>query len=72
MKALNALRIAGQEVLPVVEGGKGMSVSNGESSGAWADAGGEPPSDGAANSATDHPIPASLFLKAVMMRVTPC
>ena len=32
--------ISGQEVLPLVEGGKGISVSNGESSGAWAAAGG--------------------------------
>ena len=36
MKALNALVISGREVLPLVEGGKGISVSNGESSGAWA------------------------------------
>jgi NAD(P)H-dependent flavin oxidoreductase YrpB (nitropropane dioxygenase family) len=32
--------ISGREVLPIVEGGKGISVSNGESSGAWASAGG--------------------------------
>ena len=32
--------ISGKEVLPLVEGGKGISVSNGESSGAWADANG--------------------------------
>ncbi|MDE1901145.1 MAG: nitronate monooxygenase [Alphaproteobacteria bacterium] len=32
--------MSGREVLPVVEGGKGISVSNGESSGAWAAAGG--------------------------------
>lgn len=31
--------ISGREVLPLVEGGKGISVSNGESSGAWAAAG---------------------------------
>jgi nitronate monooxygenase len=36
VKALNALLISGREVLPLVEGGKGISVSNGESSGAWA------------------------------------
>ena len=35
MKALNALRLAGKEVLPLIEGGKGISVSNGESTGAW-------------------------------------
>ncbi|GIL39270.1 NAD(P)H-dependent flavin oxidoreductase [Roseiterribacter gracilis] len=40
MKPLNPLRISGREVLPIVEGGKGVSVSNGESSGAWAAAGG--------------------------------
>jgi NAD(P)H-dependent flavin oxidoreductase YrpB (nitropropane dioxygenase family) len=32
--------ISGREVLPLIEGGKGISVSNGESSGAWAAAGG--------------------------------
>lgn len=37
---LNPLVIAGKEVLPIVEGGKGVSVSTGESSGAWAKAGG--------------------------------
>jgi len=36
VKALNGLVISGREVLPLVEGGKGISVSNGESSGAWA------------------------------------
>lgn len=40
MKALNAIMISGREVLPLFEGGKGISVSNGESSGAWAAAGG--------------------------------
>ncbi|MFZ5790268.1 MAG: NAD(P)H-dependent flavin oxidoreductase [Pseudomonadota bacterium] len=40
MKALPPLVISGKEVLPLVEGGKGISVSNGESSGAWAAAGG--------------------------------
>ena len=40
MKALNPLVISGREVLPLVEGGKGISVSNGESSGAWAASGG--------------------------------
>jgi NAD(P)H-dependent flavin oxidoreductase YrpB (nitropropane dioxygenase family) len=32
--------ISGREVLPLIEGGKGISVSNGVSSGAWAAAGG--------------------------------
>lgn len=36
MKSLNAILLSGREVLPLVEGGKGISVSNGESSGAWA------------------------------------
>ncbi|MBM3585558.1 MAG: nitronate monooxygenase [Alphaproteobacteria bacterium] len=40
MKALNPIVISNREVLPLVEGGKGISVSNGESSGAWAAAGG--------------------------------
>ena len=40
MKPLNSLVISGREVLPLVEGGKGIAVSNGESSGAWAGAGG--------------------------------
>lgn len=40
MKALGSVVISGREVLPLVEGGKGISVSNGESSGAWAEAGG--------------------------------
>jgi nitronate monooxygenase len=40
VKPLNPLVISGYEVLPLVEGGKGISVSNGESSGAWAAAGG--------------------------------
>ncbi len=38
--ALNPLIISGREVMPFVEGGKGISVSNGESSGAWAASGG--------------------------------
>ncbi|MBV9378024.1 MAG: nitronate monooxygenase [Alphaproteobacteria bacterium] len=40
MKPLHPLVISGREVLPLVEGGKGISVSNGESSGAWAATGG--------------------------------
>ena len=36
MKALNPIVLSGREVLPLVEGGKGISVSNGISSGAWA------------------------------------
>ncbi len=38
--ALNPLLISGKEVLPLIEGGKGVAVSNGQSSGAWAAAGG--------------------------------
>jgi len=40
MKPLKSLVISGRETLPLIEGGKGISVSNGESSGAWASAGG--------------------------------
>jgi NAD(P)H-dependent flavin oxidoreductase YrpB (nitropropane dioxygenase family) len=40
LKPLPPLMISGREVLPLVEGGKGISISNGESSGAWAAAGG--------------------------------
>ncbi len=39
MKALNSLMMSGAEVLPIVEGGKGVSVSNGLSAGAFAAAG---------------------------------
>ena len=40
MRALNSIRMGGKEVLPLVEGGKGVSATNGDSSGAWAAAGG--------------------------------
>jgi nitronate monooxygenase len=40
VRPLNPLVISGREVLPLVEGGKGISVSNGESSGPWAACGG--------------------------------
>ena len=40
MKTINAIRMAGQEILPLVEGGKGVSVSTGISSGHWAASGG--------------------------------
>ncbi len=40
MRPLKPLVISGREVLPLVEGGKGIAISNGESSGAWAAAGG--------------------------------
>ncbi len=36
MKSFQRIVISGKEVLPLVEGGKGISISNGESSGAWA------------------------------------
>jgi len=39
LRSLIPLVISGREVLPLVEGGKGISVSNGESSGAWAASG---------------------------------
>jgi NAD(P)H-dependent flavin oxidoreductase YrpB (nitropropane dioxygenase family) len=40
VQPLKPLVLSGREVLPLVEGGKGISVSNGESSGAWAASGG--------------------------------
>lgn len=40
MKPLSPVVLCGKEILPLVEGGKGIAVSNGESSGAWAAAGG--------------------------------
>lgn len=40
LKGLKPLKISGKEVLPLIEGGKGISVSNGTSSGAWSAAGG--------------------------------
>jgi nitronate monooxygenase len=40
MKALNAIRMGGVEVLPLVEGGKGVAVSDGNSCGHWAASGG--------------------------------
>ena len=39
-KGLNAIRMGGRDVLPLVEGGKGVSATNHMSSGAWAAAGG--------------------------------
>jgi NAD(P)H-dependent flavin oxidoreductase YrpB (nitropropane dioxygenase family) len=40
VKALNAIKMSGREVLPLIEGGKGIGVTTGLSSGAWAAAGG--------------------------------
>ncbi len=40
MKAVNGIRMGGVDVLPLIEGGKGIGVSNGISSGHWAEAGG--------------------------------
>lgn len=40
VKPLKTLMMSGREVLPLVEGGKGISVSSGLSSGAWAAANG--------------------------------
>ncbi len=37
---LKPITMSGAEVLPLIEGGKGVAVSTGESSGAWAKAGG--------------------------------
>ncbi len=40
MKALNAIRMGGVDVLPLIEGGKGVAVSNGVTCGSWAACGG--------------------------------
>ncbi len=40
MKPLNSMSISGADVLPLVEGGKGVAVSNGLTAGSWAKAGG--------------------------------
>src|SRR6195952_1454617 len=40
MRAINAIRMGGADVLPLVEGGKGVSISNGLSAGNWALMGG--------------------------------
>ena len=40
MKTINAIRMGGVDVLPLVEGGKGVGVSTGTSSGHWAATGG--------------------------------
>ncbi|MHA1539314.1 MAG: NAD(P)H-dependent flavin oxidoreductase [Alphaproteobacteria bacterium] len=40
MKSLKPVMISGKEILPLIEGGKGISVTKGASSGAWAAAGG--------------------------------
>ena len=40
MKLINAIRMGGMDVLPLVEGGKGISISNGVSSGNWGFTGG--------------------------------
>lgn len=37
---LNSIRLAGKDVLPIIEGGKGVAISAGASSGPWAAAGG--------------------------------
>ena len=40
MQTINAIRMGGAEVLPLVEGGKGVAISNGITAGHWAAAGG--------------------------------
>ncbi|MFC3050329.1 NAD(P)H-dependent flavin oxidoreductase [Kordiimonas pumila] len=37
---LNSIRLGGKEILPLIEGGKGVAISTGASSGPWAAAGG--------------------------------
>lgn len=40
LTGLKSLKLSGRDVLPLVEGGKGVSITTGASSGAWAAAGG--------------------------------
>ena len=40
MKAIDAIRMGGIDVLPVIEGGKGVAISNGATCGHWAASGG--------------------------------
>lgn len=40
MQAINAIRMGGFDVLPLIEGGKGVAVSNGATAGHWALGGG--------------------------------
>ncbi len=40
MKLINPIRMGGTEILPLIEGGKGVAVSNGVTSGHWAAGGG--------------------------------
>jgi nitronate monooxygenase len=40
MKAINAIRMGGVDVLPLIEGGKGVAISNGLTAGHWAAGGG--------------------------------
>jgi nitronate monooxygenase len=40
MQLINAIRMGGTEILPIVEGGKGVAISNGISAGHWAASGG--------------------------------
>ncbi len=40
MKMINAIRMGGSSILPLVEGGKGVAVSNGATCGHWAAGGG--------------------------------
>ncbi len=54
MKSLNPLMISGREALPLVEGGKGVAVSNGETSGFWAASGGVGTFSGVNADSYDH------------------
>ena len=40
MKKIESLILSGKESLPIIEGGKGIAVSRGESTGEWAKDGG--------------------------------
>ena len=58
------MRISGFDVFPLFEGGKGISISNGESSGAWAAAGAVGTFSGVNADSYDsdgHPIPQQYF-----------
>ena len=39
MKKIDSIVLSEKETLPLIEGGKGIAISSGESSGAWAKAG---------------------------------
>lgn len=67
MKKLNPIKISGKEVIPLIEGGKGIAVSTGASSGAWAKAGAVGTLSGVFADEVDdkgHPLPKSYKSKS--------